>query len=200
MSAAHAIATGAWSRPRSEWSWPLDLTRYDRTPTLTPAEHAALVALGWEVRRGRGHDLQRLEWGTIARLVRPLDDARRSVFTPENPYHHRSALDDHYEVERAQLQRVGHGHHRRVPFPPNGQEAVLLGEPDLDTGRQHHGISKKGVRRGFGPLGGVPFYPALARRADGDHDQSDNEEKACAGEAGRNDPELIAHDNKACSV
>jgi hypothetical protein len=26
-------------------------------------------------------------------LVRPLDDARRSVFTPDNPYHHRSALD-----------------------------------------------------------------------------------------------------------
>jgi integrase len=71
----------------------MDLTRYDRTPTLTPAEHAALVALGWEVRRGRGHDLQRLEWVTIARLVHPLDDARRSVFTPDNPYHHRSALD-----------------------------------------------------------------------------------------------------------
>src|SRR5512145_294023 len=75
------------------WPWPIVLTRYDRTPTLTPAEHAALVTLGWEVRRGRGHDLQRPEWVTIARLVRPLDEARQHVFTPDNPYHHRSAFD-----------------------------------------------------------------------------------------------------------
>ena len=83
ISAVPAVAPSASPRPLSGWPWPIDLTRYDRTPTLTPAEHAALVALGWEVRRGRGHDLQRLEWGTIARLVRPLDDARRSVFTPD---------------------------------------------------------------------------------------------------------------------
>jgi len=69
------------------------LTRYDRTPTLAPEEHAGLVALGWEVRRGRCHDLRRPEWTAIDRLVRPLDDARQSVFTPANPYHHRSALD-----------------------------------------------------------------------------------------------------------
>jgi integrase len=75
------------------WQWPIALTRYDRTPTLTPAEHAALVTLGWEVRRGQCHDLQRPEWVTIARLVRPLDDARQHVFTPDNPYHHRSACD-----------------------------------------------------------------------------------------------------------
>jgi integrase len=93
MSAVHAVAVHASSHDPSWWQWPMDLTHYDRTPTLTPAEHAALVALGWEVRRGRGHDLQRLEWVTIARLVHPLDDARRSVFTPDNPYHHRSALD-----------------------------------------------------------------------------------------------------------
>jgi integrase len=29
----------------------------------------------------------------MARLVRPLDDARQHVFTPDNSYHHRSALD-----------------------------------------------------------------------------------------------------------
>jgi hypothetical protein len=65
----------------ARWQWPIDLTRYDRTPTLTPAESAALVALGWEVRRGRGHNLHRPEWAAIARLVQPLDDARRRVFT-----------------------------------------------------------------------------------------------------------------------
>jgi integrase len=83
---------GSWHDP-ARWQWPIDRTRYDRTSTLTPAESAALVALGWEVRRGRGHHLHRPEWAAIARLVQPLDDARRSVFTPDDPYHHRSALD-----------------------------------------------------------------------------------------------------------
>ena len=75
------------------WQWPIDLTRYDRTPTLTAGEYEALIALGWEVRRGRGHTRHGPEWAAIARLLQPLDDARRSVFTPDDPYHHRSALD-----------------------------------------------------------------------------------------------------------
>jgi integrase len=45
------------------------------------------------VRCGRCHYLQRPEWAAIARLVQPLDDARRGVFTPDDPCHHRSALD-----------------------------------------------------------------------------------------------------------
>jgi integrase len=91
-----ASSSAVRNRPLGDsarWPWPIDLTRYDRTPTLAPTEYAALMALGWEVRRGRGHDLQRPEWTAIDRLVRPLDDARRSVFTPDDPYHHRSALD-----------------------------------------------------------------------------------------------------------
>jgi hypothetical protein len=92
------VASSSAVRPRAlddvpRWQWPIVLTRYDRTPTLAPEEHAGLVALGWEVRRGRCHDLRRPEWTAIDRLVRPLDDARQSVFTPANPYHHRSALD-----------------------------------------------------------------------------------------------------------
>ena len=51
------------------------------------------MSLGWEVRRRRGHDLQRPEWAAIARLVQPLDDARQALFTPGGRYHERSSLD-----------------------------------------------------------------------------------------------------------
>jgi hypothetical protein len=79
-----ASSSAVCSRPLSDparWPWPIDLTHYDRTPTLTPTEHAALVSLGWEVRRRRGHDLQRPEWAAITRLVQPLDDARRALYS-----------------------------------------------------------------------------------------------------------------------
>jgi integrase len=79
----------------SRWSWPIDRTQYDRTPELSPDELAALIALEWDVRRGRCHDSTRPEWTTIARLVRPLDDARLSLYIPSTntPYHQRSVLD-----------------------------------------------------------------------------------------------------------
>ena len=95
MSSVPAAATGGTSAAPapSSWRWPIDLTRYDRTPTLAPAEHAALEALGWELRRGRCHDARRPEWTAIDRLLRPLDEARLSLFIPDDPYHHRSALD-----------------------------------------------------------------------------------------------------------
>ena len=93
MSAIPVAAPHAAVRDPSSWQWPVDPTRYDRTPTLAAAEHTALVALGWELRRGRCHDLQRPEWAALERLVRPLDEARLGLFTPDDPYHHRSALD-----------------------------------------------------------------------------------------------------------
>ena len=75
------------------WHWPIDPTRYDRTPKLSTNELAALVALNWDVRRGRCHDPARPEWATLERLLRPLDDARLSLYTPNTRYHQRSALD-----------------------------------------------------------------------------------------------------------
>jgi integrase len=93
MAASRAAAESAPSRDPLRWKWPIDLTRYDRTPTLTAAEQAALAALGWELRRGRCHDPQRSEWAAIERLVRPLDDARRSLSVPDDRYHYRSTLD-----------------------------------------------------------------------------------------------------------
>jgi len=77
----------------SSWRWPIDATRYDRSPTLTPAARAALTALGWEVRRGRCHDLTRPEWAALAGLVRPLDDARAALIIPATRYHRRCAYD-----------------------------------------------------------------------------------------------------------
>jgi integrase len=62
-------------------------------PELSTIEREALAALKWDVRRGRGHDATRAEWAQLSRLLRPLDDARLSLFTPNTRYHQRSALD-----------------------------------------------------------------------------------------------------------
>jgi hypothetical protein len=78
---------------RPLWQWPIDLTRYDRTPELSAIEHEALIALGWDLRRGRCHDPSRPEWATIKRLLDPLDDAYRSLSIPDKRYHRRCALD-----------------------------------------------------------------------------------------------------------
>src|SRR5229473_4714311 len=83
----------AGATEQSRWSWPIDPTRYDRTPELSSDELAALVALDWDVRRGRCHDPGRPEWAALERLLRPLDDARLSLYTPNTRYHQRSALD-----------------------------------------------------------------------------------------------------------
>lgn len=91
---AHSRAEASGSTlDHSLWHWPIDPTRYDRTPELSANELAALVALDWDVRRGRCHDPERPEWATLERLLRPLDDARLSLYTPNTRYHQRSALD-----------------------------------------------------------------------------------------------------------
>ncbi len=90
--AAHPEASAS-TFGQSLWSWPIDPTRYDRTPELSANELTALVALDWDVRRGRCHDPQRPEWAALERLLRPLDDARLSLYTPNTRYHQRSALD-----------------------------------------------------------------------------------------------------------
>ena len=45
---ARASAHAAISEPA--WPWPIDITRYDRTPTLSPSEAVALTALADQVR------------------------------------------------------------------------------------------------------------------------------------------------------
>jgi len=75
------------------WRWPLDLARYNRRPTLSGIERGALQRLGNDLRRRRGHDRQAPEWGTIARLLRPLDDARAALWCPESRYYQRAITD-----------------------------------------------------------------------------------------------------------
>ncbi len=76
------------------WAWPIHPERYDRRPELAPAEAEALRELGWEVRRGRGHDPGWPQWGVLGRLVRPLDDARAALgWLPDTALHRRSVTD-----------------------------------------------------------------------------------------------------------
>jgi len=72
------------------WAWPIDLTRYDRTQTLSLPEAGALRVLAEEVREWRRPRTRRPAWRALDRLVRPLADVRAIVSTP-SPHQRRSA-------------------------------------------------------------------------------------------------------------
>jgi integrase len=73
------------------WRWPIDLTGYDRTPTLSAAEATALASLDDEqVRAWCRPDARRVAWRELDRLVRPLADVRAVVSTP-GPHQRHSA-------------------------------------------------------------------------------------------------------------
>jgi hypothetical protein len=92
--AAHPEAEASASTfDHSLWRWPINPTRYDRTPELEASELASLVALDWNVCRDRSQATSRPEWGILERLLRPLDDARLSLFTPNTRHRRRNALD-----------------------------------------------------------------------------------------------------------
>jgi integrase len=61
------------------WQWPVDLTRYDRSPRLTPSEARALTRMGDEVRAWPHRSRQGAAWRAVERLVRPLADVRTIV-------------------------------------------------------------------------------------------------------------------------
>jgi hypothetical protein len=61
------------------WQWPVDLTRYDRAPRLTPSEARALTRIGDEVRAWPHRNRQGAAWRAVERLVRPLADVRTIV-------------------------------------------------------------------------------------------------------------------------
>jgi len=67
------------------WAWPIDLTRYDRTPTLSPSEADALTALGPSVRGGHQPHQQRWAWRGLDRLVSPLA-AVRATWSTQSPH------------------------------------------------------------------------------------------------------------------
>lgn len=82
---------GADGRPT--WSWPINPDRYNRRPSLTALELEALRQLGMNLRRRRCYDRDAPEWHAIARLLRPLDDARAAMHCPDTPHHRRAITD-----------------------------------------------------------------------------------------------------------
>jgi hypothetical protein len=61
------------------WPWPIDLTRYDRTPALSASEADALRLLAEEVREWHRPRTRRSAWHALDRLIRPLADVRSAV-------------------------------------------------------------------------------------------------------------------------
>jgi integrase len=88
------VAVATVAEDADGWVWPIDLERYDRSDDLSHAERAAIIGLGWEVRRARLYDREARGWEVIDRLVRPLDDARDGLgWRPDTRYHRRCAND-----------------------------------------------------------------------------------------------------------
>jgi hypothetical protein len=83
------VTIPAVAHEESAWSWPIDLTQYDRSPALTPAEAAALGVLGsdtclWRQRPRPGCPLSpdlpcTPQWQALERLLAPLTDARAAL-------------------------------------------------------------------------------------------------------------------------
>ena len=72
----------------------LDVSGFDRTPTLSAGERDALTSLGWQLRRRRSHDPALPQWQEVGRLVAPLDAARLAIRDrPDTQLHRRSSLD-----------------------------------------------------------------------------------------------------------
>lgn len=71
----------------------VDVSGFDRSPTLSPAERQALASLGWQLRRRRGYDQKLSQWGLIGRLLAPLDAAHVFMHRPDTALHRRSGLD-----------------------------------------------------------------------------------------------------------
>jgi len=88
-----SLAAGGESATAHAWPGPIDLARYNRRPGLTRLEMEALSQLGMNVRRRRGYDRDALQWQAIKRLLRPLDDARATLWCPDTPHHRRAITD-----------------------------------------------------------------------------------------------------------
>src|SRR5260370_30816337 len=76
----------------TSWVWPLDETRYDRTPIFTSAEREALASF---VRRPRDRTVvvaMAEQQGTLARLLDPLRDALAVIQGAERLKMHRLYL------------------------------------------------------------------------------------------------------------
>jgi hypothetical protein len=93
MTPSPATSTAAGRAPAvPAWAWPVNTDRYDRSEPLSHSELDALRGLGTDLRRRQGEG-DTLRWRAIARLLRPLDDARASLRLPAGRRHRRAADD-----------------------------------------------------------------------------------------------------------
>jgi integrase len=66
-----------------QWEWPIDITRYDQCPDLSPAERAALAQRAQTVQQRFSH-FPRVDEPELQRLFRPLREVF-NWFDPERP-------------------------------------------------------------------------------------------------------------------
>ena len=92
MSVLTAAAIEETATERA-WPRPLDVGRYNRRPDLSALELEGLRHLGTNLRRRRGYVRDVPQWSAVARLLRPLDDARVGLWCPDTPHHRRAITD-----------------------------------------------------------------------------------------------------------
>ena len=86
-AAIEETATGrAWPRP-------LGCGPLRPRPDLSALELEGLRHLGTNLRRRRGCVRDVPQWSAVARLLRPLDDARVGLWCPDTPHHRRAITD-----------------------------------------------------------------------------------------------------------
>ncbi len=66
---------GQTGSPSDQWSWPLDVSRYDRTPLLSQQEQRAVAVFAQRPRDRAAVVAEACRQGTLARLLEPLRDA-----------------------------------------------------------------------------------------------------------------------------
>jgi len=66
---------GQTGSPSDQWSWPLDMSRYDRTPLLSQQEQRAVAVFAQRPRDRAAVVAEACQQGTLARLLEPLRDA-----------------------------------------------------------------------------------------------------------------------------
>ena len=73
----------AFAASNTVWMWPLDETRYDRTPLLTTTEQEAIAVFARQPRDRAVVVASAYQQGTLIRLLEPLHDALTVIHTEE---------------------------------------------------------------------------------------------------------------------
>jgi len=159
-----APSRGRVSEP--PWSWPIDFTRYDRTPALSPPEADALTTLGQSVRWWCQPRQQGSAWRVLDRLVSPLA-AVRATWRSQSPHQRYradvavAALLWRCSVEQASYWAWADSTWLRVLGPT--QAAFHAVHPAwVDRHARHYLIALAYLLDGFTDLGQLGHYNRLA--------------------------------------